>query len=139
MAISSIKPGTPLTIIAGAQSEGAFLRMLSGRDRRTATLPVDPREHGIREGTFLIAEDGEHLVGRVTRIWDNGDRDDWITGKPTEWYVEFEKPWNQTSMNTTLGKTKIEWLEDTLMPRVGRVIECDPTGYFMLGDIVRLG
>jgi hypothetical protein len=42
-------------------------------------------------------------------------------------------------MNTTLGKTKIEWLEDTLMPRVGRVIECDPASNFMLGDIVRLG
>jgi hypothetical protein len=134
MAVSSIKPGTPMTIIAGAQSEGALLRMLSGRDVRYFVLDHDPH---LKPGDWLIED--ETLLGRVTWVGDNGDPDDWITGQPTKWTVKFEKPWNQTEMHTTLGRSKIEWLEDTLMPRIGRVIDCDPHGAFMLGDIVRLG
>lgn len=133
-------PRDMVTIIASAQPEGsAFTRMLSGRDLRTVKFPIDPRTRGMNIGTWVVAEDGEHLLARVTKIWDNGDADDWITGAPTEWYVQVERPWNQTSLNTTIGKAKIEWLEDTLTPRVGRVIECDPASNFMLGDIVRLG
>lgn len=90
-------------------------------------------------GTWLYTEDEQGLIGRVTRAWNNEDRDDWYNGAATEWYVEFDKPWNQTDMKTTIGNAKIEWLEDTLMPRAGRVISCDPSSSFMLGDIVRLG
>lgn len=112
------------------------MRMLSGRDRRTFTVRHDPH---LSVGTWLYTEDEQGLIGRVTRAWNNEDRDDWYNGAATEWYVEFDKPWNQTDMKTTIGNAKIEWLEDTLMPRAGRVISCDPSSSFMLGDIVRLG
>lgn len=124
-----------VTIIASAHAEGgSFTRMLTGRDERSFALDYDP---GWKRGDWLI--EGERLFGRVVRVSDNGNADDWITGEPTKWWITFERPWNQTDMKTTIGNAKIEWMEDTLFPRVGRVIEVDDYSHFMLGDIVRLG
>jgi hypothetical protein len=112
------------------------MRMMTGRDQRTFECDEEPV--GLRVGSWIMHPERDIFLGRVVSITDNGDRDDWITGHPTRWYVTIEKPWNQVNMNTTIGATKIEWLDDEMFPRIGTVISADPHGHFLPGDIVRV-
>lgn len=131
--------GREITIIASTSSEGSFLGMLVGRGRKTFTLPVDPREYGLTVGSYVERDDGLMLAGRVVSISHNDDSDDWFNfDGPTEWYVTIERPWKQDLLATSLGQCKIEWLEDTLFPRVGTILATPEDSYFRLGDIVRV-
>lgn len=134
---TDLKPGTELMIIAAGHAAGSpFMNMLMGRDRRSFVIKKDPRKLGFDVGSWIAHAENGLFEGRIVSITDDLDPDDWF-GEATEWYVTIERPWKQTRLNTTIGKTKIEWLEDQLFPRVGTVISCEPESYFRPGDIVR--
>lgn len=138
----SVREGTRLEIIAAAAYEGSpLMRMMTGRDHRTATVDYDPRTRGIDVGSWLVSPDNELFIGRVVSITDNGrdDPDDWMLPPtpPTEWCVTFERPWNQVDINSTIGHCSIEWMEDEMFPRLGTVISSEPGSHFRRGDIVR--
>lgn len=137
MAVSTVPAGTRLEIIAAAASEGSpLLRMMSGRDHRTFVTDRDPRKAGYDVGSWFHNERGL-FTGRIVSIHDNEDPSDWLS-TPTEWYVTIEKPWNQSHVQTTIGKAKIQWMEDEMFPRVGTILSDEPGSYFRAGDIVRL-
>jgi hypothetical protein len=130
--------GREIYIVASASSEGGLLGLL-GRGSKTITLPCDPREYGLAIGSYIERDDGLMLAGRVTDIRDNDDKDNWFNfDGATEWYVTIERPWKQTMLATSLGQCKVEWLEDTLFPRVGRILSTPEDSYFRLGDMVRV-
>ena len=120
----------------------SILQRLSNRGRRRIAVPSDPAQYGIRVGAMLDRTDpmtGETVgyFGRVVAITSNLNPDDWFS-EATEWYIDYERPWNQTELATSLDRCKVEWMEDQFLPRVGKIIAVAPGSGFLPGDIVRV-
>lgn len=132
--------GREIVIVASAQSEGSLLSLLGAmRGTRSFVLRRDPGEYGIAVGSYIERDDGLMLAGKVVSISDNDDPDDWFnfTGA-TSWTVTISRPWKQSDLHTSLGQCRVEWMEDELFPRIGKILETPPGSHFRLGDIVRV-
>jgi hypothetical protein len=109
-----------------------MLHRLAFRGSHSRKLKFKPQ---LERGSYIFTVGGA-LVGRVTRIEDNLDRNDWFADA-TEWTVWYEKPWQQSDVTLSGGsQAKIEWLEDELLPRVGQLTR--DSGPFRAGDIVHV-
>lgn len=109
-----------------------MLHRLAFRGTHSRTFKFKPQ---LERGSYIFTVGGE-IVGRVTRIEDNLDRNDWFV-EATEWTVWYEKPWQQSDVTLAGGaEAKIEWLEDELFPRVGKLTR--DSGPFLAGDIVHV-
>jgi hypothetical protein len=110
-----------------------MLQRISFHGRYSRRFPFDPK---LQRGQYIFTNGGK-IVGRVTRVTDNLDPNDWFA-EATEWTVHYEKPWNQSEVRTEHGGAKIEWMEDKLFPRVGTVLDTGPNSMFRDGDIVMI-